>query len=87
MSRIETAAASLASALDRLEKIAAPLGEAASRASTLTTCVGQLTEEREQLLIRLARIEDDSRALSAANEEIEGRLDGAIGEIRAALGR
>jgi chromosome segregation ATPase len=87
MSRIETAATSLASALDRLEKIAAPLGEAASRSSTLTTCVGQLTEEREQLLIRLARIEDDSRVLSAANEEIEGRLDGAIGEIRAALGR
>ncbi|HEY4116101.1 MAG TPA: DUF4164 family protein [Rhizomicrobium sp.] len=87
MSRIETAVARLGSALDRLDKVAAPLAEAASRTSTLTACVGQLTEEREQLLIRLARIEDDSRALAAANEDIEVRLDGAIGEIRAALGR
>jgi chromosome segregation ATPase len=87
MSRIETAAANLESALDRLEKIAAPLAEAASQSGVLDARVTQLTEEREQLLIRLARIEDESRALSAANEDIEVRLDSTIGEIRAALGR
>ena len=36
---------------------------------------------------RIAELEDESRALASVTEEVEGRLDGAIVEIRAALGR
>jgi len=87
MSRIETAAARLGSALDRLERIALPLAEAASKSASQASRIAELTQEREQLLIQLARVEDGSRAMAAANEEIESRLDNAIGEIRAALSR
>jgi hypothetical protein len=38
-------------------------------------------------LARIAELEDENRALAGITEEVEGRLDGAIGEIRAALGR
>jgi hypothetical protein len=46
-----------------------------------------LREERDSLLARIAELEDESRALASVTEEVEGRLDGAIVEIRAALGR
>ena len=42
---------------------------------------------KEELLARIAELEDEIGALSGLTEEVEGRLDGAIGEIRAALGR
>ena len=44
-----------------------------------------LEAERETLLARIAELEDELAALSGITEEVEGRLDGAIGEIRAAL--
>jgi hypothetical protein len=39
------------------------------------------------LVTRVAELEDEARSLSGLTEEVEGRLDGAIAEIRAALGR
>jgi hypothetical protein len=38
-------------------------------------------------LARIAQLEEELAALSSASQEVEGRLDGAIGEIRAALAR
>ena len=46
-----------------------------------------LEAERETLLAKIAELEDEIGALSGLTEEVEGRLDGAIGEIRAALAR
>lgn len=80
MSKLEAAMARLTAALEGLEKAAAPL---ASGRAKLT----ELTAERETLLARLAQMDEESRSLASTNEEIENRLDSAIGEIRAALGR
>ena len=46
-----------------------------------------LEAEREKLLERIAELEDELAALSSTSAEVETRLDGAIGEIRAALAR
>jgi chromosome segregation ATPase len=80
MSKLETAMARLTAALDALEKAAAPLADDRAK-------LGELNRERETLLARLAEAEEESRSLTSTNEEIENRLDSAIGEIRAALGR
>ncbi len=56
------------------------MGRAASR-------IAELTAERERLLARIAELEDEARTLAGLTEEVEDRLDGAIAEIRAALGR
>ena len=80
MSKLETAMARLMAALDALEKTAAPLAEDRAK-------LGELNRERETLLARLTEVEEESRSLASTNEEIENRLDSAIGEIRAALGR
>ena len=39
------------------------------------------------LLARIAELEEELQALTGITEEVEDRLDGAIGEIRTALGR
>ena len=39
------------------------------------------------LLARIAELEDETRSLAGLTEEVEDRLDGAIAEIRTALGR
>jgi cell division protein FtsB len=49
--------------------------------------VAQLEAERDRLLARVSELEDEIAALSSVTQEVEGRLDGAIGEIRAALAR
>jgi cell shape-determining protein MreC len=79
MSKLETATARLNAALDELERRA---GSFAAKGAQLSN----LQQERETLLRRLAELEEESRSLASANEQIEGRLDNAIGEIRAALG-
>jgi chromosome segregation ATPase len=80
MSKLETAVVRLTAALDALEKATAPLAEDRAK-------LGELNRERERLLARLAEMEEEGRSLASTNEEIENRLDSAIGEIRAALGR
>jgi predicted phage-related endonuclease len=78
MSKLEAASARLNAALERLERaVSATSGAKAT----------ELLKEREVLLGRLAELEENARSLASANEQIETRLDGAIGEIRAALGR
>jgi exonuclease VII small subunit len=78
MSKLETASARLNEALNALEgAVSASPGAKAT----------ELLKEREALLARLAELEENARSLSSTNEQIEARMDGAIGEIRAALGR
>jgi hypothetical protein len=85
MSRLDTAAARLNAALESLERSAVPLAGAHSKPAAQERKIAELLKEREVLLARLAELEEDARALSSTNEEIETRLDTAIGEIRAAL--
>lgn len=87
MSRLELAAERLAKALDALELAALPLIEARDSAAAAQAKIDRLDAEREQLVARVAGLEDEARSLSGLTEEVEGRLDGAIAEIRAALGR
>ena len=85
MAQLDTAMAGLNAALERLEQAALPLAERSATAQNAK--VKELVKERDVLLGRLAALEDRARSVSSRNEDIETRLDGAIGEIRAALGR
>lgn len=87
MSRIDLAAERLEKALDRLEAVASPLLKARDLAQESETKVVHLTAERDSLTGRLRELEENSRELSGVTADVEGRLDNAIAEIRAALGR
>jgi chromosome segregation ATPase len=87
MSRLDNAAKRLEEALIALEEKAGPLVLARNDAADARARLAELRQEREQLLTRIAELEDENRALSGIAGEVEERLDGAIGEIRAALGR
>jgi hypothetical protein len=83
LSRLEVAAERLAKALESLEQAAL---SRPSESKTKSAVAGLMTE-RERLVARVAELEEEARSLSGLTEEVEGRLDGAIAEIRAALGR
>ncbi len=87
MGRLETAAARLSAALDVLEAKSRDLLAARKEAAAANLRAAQLDAERARLLARIAELEEESRSLATVTEEVEGRLDGAIAEIRAALGR
>ncbi|MBU6297842.1 MAG: DUF4164 family protein [Alphaproteobacteria bacterium] len=87
MSRLELAAERLVKALDMLDATLKPLANVRDSASQAGQKVVHLNEEREKLLTRIAELEEETRSLSGLTEEVEDRLDGAIAEIRAALGR
>jgi chromosome segregation ATPase len=87
MSRLDLAAKRFQAALESLENAAGSVGESLDTAAKLPERVAELEAEREQLLAKIAELEDEIGALSGLTEEVEGRLDGAIGEIRAALAR
>ena len=86
MSRLDLASDRLKTALDGLERVLAARagGEAANH---LQDRVAELEAERERLLEKVAALEEELAAQSGLAEDVESRLDGAIGEIRAALGR
>jgi len=91
LSRLELAAERLAAALENLEKAADSAGEnrllTPSGAPENHARLAALETEREQLLERIAALEDELASLSGMTQDVETRLDGAIGEIRAALSR
>ena len=87
MSRLNLAADRLKTALDAAEGRLASGAAGPADTAGLTARIAELEAEREQLLAQLAALEDENAALSGATEEVEERLDGAIGEIRAALAR
>ena len=80
MSRLDMAQKRFRTALEALESAAGSVGESLDSAA-------KLEAEREKLLTRITELEDEVAALAGLTEEVEGRLDGAIGEIRAALAR
>ena len=87
MSRLELARKRLSEALETLEKAADLAAKRAKSTAQAEARVGALDGERERLLARIAELEEELAALSSVTLEVEGRLDGAIGEIRAALAR
>ncbi len=87
MTQLTETAARLTAALDALDAASAPLVEARALAEKDAAEIARLTAERERLLARIANLEDESRALAGLTENVEGRLDGAISEIRQALAR
>lgn len=87
MSRLDVAQNRFRAALETLENAAGSVGESLDSAAKLPERIAELEAERERLLTRVAELEDEIAALSGLTEEVEGRLDGAIGEIRAALAR
>ena len=86
MSRLDIATQRFNEALDALKDASDNLAGLRSQASNLNAKIAALGEERETLLARVAELEDENRSLSGITEEVEVRLDSAIGEIRAALG-
>ena len=87
MSRLDVAAKHLAAALENLEKAALAGRGRAPSAPVPEPRLAALESEKEKLLARIAALEEELAALSSITEDVEGRLDGAIGEIRAALAR
>jgi chromosome segregation ATPase len=87
MSRLDLAKTRFEEALVALENTAIPLSQARNSALQTVSRLAELTSERESLQARVAELEDEIESLSGLTEEVETRLDGAIGEIRAALGR
>jgi len=87
MSRLDIAINRFNEALEMLEEAADPLDRVRDESFAAKAKLAVMAEERERLLARIAELEDENRSLAGITEEVEGRLDGAIGEIRAALGR
>lgn len=87
MSRLKLAEARFRAALETIENAAGSVGENLDNAAKLPERIAELEAERENLLSRVAELEEELAELSGLTEEVEGRLDGAIGEIRAALAR
>jgi hypothetical protein len=87
MAELDQMTAQLKAALDRLEAEALPLAEARARAAKDAAEIESLKRERVQLLARIAALEEEARAITGVTDEVEGRLDDAITEIRAALAR
>ena len=87
MSRLDLAQNRFQAALEALENTVASVGENLDAAAKLPERIAELEAERERLLARIAELEEEMGALSGVTEEVEGRLDGAITEIRAALAR
>ena len=87
MGRVDLARDRLQAALENLEKTAKNRAKSRAGDSASAARVASLEAERERLLARVAELEEELAALSSLTSEVEGRLDGAIGEIRAALAR
>ena len=87
MSRLKLAEARFRAALESIENAAGSVGENLDEAAKLPERIAELETERKSLLARVAELEEELTELSGLTEEVEGRLDGAIGEIRAALAR
>ena len=87
MSRLELAQKRFLADLEAVENAAGSVGESLDDAAKGSERVAELEAEKGRLTARIAELEDEIAALSGLTEEVEGRLDGAIGEIRAALAR
>jgi chromosome segregation ATPase len=90
MNRLEAALARFNAALDALESSVETALESAPRVGIsegLQEEVANLQQERQELLARIASLEEESESLAGLTEAVETRLDGAIADIRSVLGR
>ncbi|HEY1631462.1 MAG TPA: DUF4164 family protein [Rhizomicrobium sp.] len=87
MSQLDETAQRLAQTLDALESTVQPLLDARNQAQKDRAEIARLSAERERLIARIGDLEEETRSLSGLTGEVEGRLDGAIAEIRQALAR
>jgi len=90
MERLDAAVARFNTALDALESGCEALANRPADSAAQNDHseeIAALKAEREQLLSRIATFEEESQSLAGLAEAVETRLDGAITEIRAALGR
>jgi predicted nucleic acid-binding Zn-ribbon protein len=87
MGKLDLAAERLTNALNALDAGLVPLLEARSGGDEAEAELAALRTERDDLLARIAVLEEELQAMSDISEQVENRLDGAIGEIRTALGR
>jgi hypothetical protein len=84
MGRLDAALARFSAALDALEsRVGGRAGGALAGGDELA----ELRQERDRLLSRISALEQESTSLAGLTQAVESRLDGAIAEIRAALGR
>jgi hypothetical protein len=87
MTRLDSASERFHAALETLTKAADPLATQRDSATDVAVRLAAVTEERDRLRARIAELEEEAHAITHVTHEVEGRLDGAIAEIRAALGR
>lgn len=87
MSRLDVAVQRFNDALAALEERTRGLRGLSDEAADAQAKLAEMAAERERLLARIVELEEENRALAATTEEVETRLDSAIGEIRSALGR
>lgn len=85
MSRIERSLERLTSALAEIEDRLGPATGAAERSHAMVEELAALKAEREALREALAQAQADNDALQDFTDDVAGRLDGAIREIRAVL--
>jgi hypothetical protein len=87
MTRLDAATGRFHAALESLGKSAVPLAGLRDSATDASLRLDAVTAERDKLQARVNELEEEARTLFGVTAEVEGRLDGAIAEIRAALGR
>lgn len=87
MSRLELAQNRFLAALKTLESAADAVGNTLDEAAKVSERVAELEAERQTLKARIAKLEEEVQSLCGLTQEVEGRLDGAIDEIRTVLVR
>jgi hypothetical protein len=85
MSRLDSAMARFAAALDKLDQALARRPAAARLDDALAKELRGLKEDRTRLASELERLNGEKVALEGFTDEVAGRLEGAIREIRAVL--
>jgi cell division protein FtsB len=87
MGKLDDALARFQTAFERLEGSAEETIARAHEGAVAAVALDHVKAERDELAARVASLQEESRALAGLTEEVEDRLDGAITEIRAVLGR
>src|ERR1700749_4690174 len=79
LSRLDVAAQRFNDALSALEERTKGLRGLSDEAADAQAEIAEMAAERERRLARIAEVEEENRALAATTEEVETRLDSAIG--------
>jgi hypothetical protein len=85
MTTLAEAQARFSAALDGLDRVIDSASGALRQAVKMKTELQALKSERDALFGRVAALEDETRVLAGLTEEVEGRLDDTIAEIRDVL--